>query len=92
MALNAFGAFDPARQRQPHPGQLRSSKRKRYAQAARRAAILVEAYDRGVDPLKIIQERQGEVDRVVATAALIQKREAEKRREAEKSSQWGGGW
>ena len=80
---SVFGAFDPARRRQAHAGQLRSSKRKRFAQAARRAALELEAYDRCVDPLTIIRERQAEVDRIVAAAAA---------KKYEKSSQWGGGW
>lgn len=83
MALKAFGAFDPARRQKAHAGQLRGSRRKRFAQAARHAVLKLEAFDRGVDPLTIIRERQAEVDRIVAAAAA---------KKYEKSSHWGGGW
>lgn len=85
----AIGAFDPARRRKVPPGQARASVRKRYAQAARRAALKLEAYDRGVDISLIIREHQEQVGRVVAeAAAATQKHEDQRRREAEKRRQW----
>lgn len=107
VAKPGFGAFDPARRQKAHAGQLRGSRRKRFAQAARRAALLVEAYDRNVNPLVIIRERQAEVDRVVAAIAAKKHQDEKLRRENEKRlmeeaakqrgapakpTQWGSGW
>lgn len=65
---------DPARRRQAHHGQQRSSARKRTAQADRRREIATESARRGIDPLTLIRERQWEVDAVVAAGKLAQRK------------------